>query len=545
MAPETVSLQHPAIGSIKGIRHSSQVEEYLGIKYATLTDRFARGTLVESYASSVDATAHGPLPVANPQNCDLEQLLLQHELPHPAYSFSDKECLTLNVTAPNAEIRAKAGKPLPVLVYVHGGGYVTGSANWPQWELAKLVELSIEHGSPIIAVGINYRLGPFGFLTSGVMREAGYLPNNGLHDQKLGFRWVQKHIAGFGGDVKAMTYFGCSIGAASGFVHLQSEEPLFQRIAAWGGSGLMQPLPLGVAEVGYNMVVKALGLESLAPAEQIKQLVKIPQDEFEAKCRDVHAPYMAWVDDDIVHTVPTYSGIADSAGLKKVFPGVNWCPTVWMGSCSLDGAIFLVTALAGRQDDLPQALKRCISTALSGHADIIPQLISLYGLDSASSAKEKTIAVANFSTDVGFAQAAEASAQAWHSSTGTALLSHFTCPNPWDGGWKGYATHGLDAAFVLQNFNQFLSAGQKACAERMGRDMVDFVAGRDKLPWVGAEGGREIVYHADAGSDESKIVSSEEAAKSARRQELEKIVGGRAEVLDRLMDALGMLLSGQ
>ncbi len=79
-----------------------------------------------------------------------------------------------------------------------------------------------------------------------------------------------------------------------------------------------------------------MGLESLPPAEQVKQLVQIPRDEFEAKCRDVPAPYMAWVDDHIVHTVPTYSGIAEPTGLKKVFPGVNWCPTVWMGSCAFD-----------------------------------------------------------------------------------------------------------------------------------------------------------------------------------------------------------------
>lgn len=96
-----------------------------------------------------------PLPVADPQNCDQEHLLLQHPLPHPPFTFSDLDCLTLNVAAPNAEIRAKAGKQLPVLVYVHGGGYVTGSANWPQWELAKLVELSVQHGSPIVAVSIK------------------------------------------------------------------------------------------------------------------------------------------------------------------------------------------------------------------------------------------------------------------------------------------------------------------------------------------------------------------------------------------------------
>ena len=66
MAPQPASLQHPAIGSIKGKLFSPTVEEYLGIKYATLSDRFARGKLVESYPSPLDATSHGsvfsPLP---------------------------------------------------------------------------------------------------------------------------------------------------------------------------------------------------------------------------------------------------------------------------------------------------------------------------------------------------------------------------------------------------------------------------------------------------------------------------------------------------
>jgi len=58
----------------------------------------------------------------------------------------------------------------------------------------------------------SYRLGPFGFLTSATLREAGYLPNNGLHDQKLGLRWVKKYIEGFGGDPARITLLGCSIG---------------------------------------------------------------------------------------------------------------------------------------------------------------------------------------------------------------------------------------------------------------------------------------------------------------------------------------------
>lgn len=49
-------------------------------------------------------------------------------------------------------------------------------------------------------------------MTSPALREAGYLTNNGLHDQKLALSWVQKHIAGFGGDPGAVTVFGCSMG---------------------------------------------------------------------------------------------------------------------------------------------------------------------------------------------------------------------------------------------------------------------------------------------------------------------------------------------
>lgn len=66
--------------------------------------------------------------------------------------------------------------------------------------------LSSEHHS--------YRLGPFGFLNSSAMREAGFLPNNGLHDQKLALRWIQKYIRGFGGNPEQVTYLGSSMGAS-------------------------------------------------------------------------------------------------------------------------------------------------------------------------------------------------------------------------------------------------------------------------------------------------------------------------------------------
>jgi carboxylesterase type B len=96
-----------------------------------------------------------PLPVANPANCDLEQLLIQHTLPHPECTLSDTECLNLNVSAPGADVRGKVGSSLPVLVFIHGGGFVTGSASWPQWDLARIVELSVSCGKPIVAVAMK------------------------------------------------------------------------------------------------------------------------------------------------------------------------------------------------------------------------------------------------------------------------------------------------------------------------------------------------------------------------------------------------------
>lgn len=100
-------------------------------------------------------TPNRPLPVANPNNCDEEHLLLQHALPHPTYSFSETECLNLNVSTPSPDARAGSESALPVLVFVHGGGFATGSASWPQWDLGPIVEQSVASKSPIVAVGIK------------------------------------------------------------------------------------------------------------------------------------------------------------------------------------------------------------------------------------------------------------------------------------------------------------------------------------------------------------------------------------------------------
>src|SRR5690242_10710688 len=117
--------------------------------------------------------------------------------------------------------------------------------------------------------GSSYRLGAIGFLTSATMRAAGYLPNNGLHDQRLALQWVQKHIRGFGGDPNRVTYMGESAGAAAGCYHLTNHRPLFHQLIAMGGTSLIRPLPAEACEAAFGMAAKAMGLGDRTPEEQV------------------------------------------------------------------------------------------------------------------------------------------------------------------------------------------------------------------------------------------------------------------------------------
>jgi carboxylesterase type B len=106
------------------------------------------------------------------------------------------------------------------MVWVHGGGYTTGASN-------KYHPAGIVHGSQgsIVLVTLNYRLNVFGFLASKEINEssANGAGNFGIQDQRLAMRWVQDHIAAFGGDSSKVTIFGQSAGGNSVMNHLAQE----------------------------------------------------------------------------------------------------------------------------------------------------------------------------------------------------------------------------------------------------------------------------------------------------------------------------------
>jgi carboxylesterase type B len=169
------------------------------------------------------------------------------------------------------------------------------------------------------------------------MRAAGYKPNNGLDDQRLGLLWIKHHIAGFHGDPERVTYIGESSGAASGTFHLHSTEPLFHQLIAMSGSSLVKAKQPEVAERSFNMALQLLGTaeEKLGPSEKVKQFLKAPMEDIREKIgRKV--PMAPIVDGDLIPRATSYSMMSEAAGTAELFPGIKWCKRIMVGDCGMD-----------------------------------------------------------------------------------------------------------------------------------------------------------------------------------------------------------------
>jgi carboxylesterase type B len=113
-----------------------------------------------------------------------------------------EDCLFLNVQSPAEAV------DLPVLVWIHGGGYGAGSGQ------DDFTELLQTNGNSFVVVSVQYRLGPFGFLASEEVVRRG-VANAGLLDQFFALQWVQAHIHRFGGNASMVTVSGESAGGGS------------------------------------------------------------------------------------------------------------------------------------------------------------------------------------------------------------------------------------------------------------------------------------------------------------------------------------------
>jgi para-nitrobenzyl esterase len=181
--------------------------------------------------------------------------------------FTDlsEDCLTLNIWTP---ARAASDR-LPVMVWIHGGGFQAGAGAEPRHDGEAFARKGV------VLVTFNYRLGVFGFLAHpDVTRESSQHAsgNYGMLDQVAALRWVQENIAAFGGDPENVTIFGESAGsfAASALMASPLAQGLFQKAIGesgaffTAGSGTLALRSLSATEQAGAKFAASLGAESIA-----------------------------------------------------------------------------------------------------------------------------------------------------------------------------------------------------------------------------------------------------------------------------------------
>jgi para-nitrobenzyl esterase len=212
---------------------------------------------------------------------DLGRERLPWTKPFMVQNDTSEDCLTLNVWTP----RTASVQPLPVYLFLHGGGHVEGSSNVAVYDGRNLAT----HG--VVVVTINYRLGYLGFLAHPELTSES--PNHasgnyGLLDAIATLRWIRENIRQFGGDPSRVTVGGQSAGSA--MVHLLTVSPLakglFVNAIAESGSRLQtDSFPsLQQAEQSGAQLAGELNAHSLAemrkrPASDFlpSQVAKLPQ----------------------------------------------------------------------------------------------------------------------------------------------------------------------------------------------------------------------------------------------------------------------------
>lgn len=239
---------HPPAGTIIG-RRDGAVVRARGIRYARAR-RFQPPEAEPPTAEPILATEAGP---ACPQVVD--SVLARALGPALAGLRYDEDCLRLSVTLPADR---RPDEQLPVLVWIHGGSYVSGSGDLRFYDPAPLVT-----EQRLLVVAVTYRLGLFGFLGHG---PGG--PNLGLLDLREALRWVQLNIGAFGGDAANVTLLGHSSGgdAAAHLLVAEGAAGLFQRV-------ILHSAPLGLAPNRAAMtraMAAAVGaISDAAPAAEV------------------------------------------------------------------------------------------------------------------------------------------------------------------------------------------------------------------------------------------------------------------------------------
>ncbi|KAK3994928.1 hypothetical protein QBC44DRAFT_36425 [Cladorrhinum sp. PSN332] len=377
----TVTLSETKV-TFRGKTTTNSIEHFLGIRYAHDTSGSRRFAPPEPYSypkgTIVDATSPGP---ACPQS---KPGIPPFFVDTPIIS---EDCLSLRISRP-AGTRKNAN--LPVVVHLHGGGVVKGSAYDPHFDPDNLLRLSSSLEKPIIYVAINYRLTIFGFARLPILKDQKSL-NVGMRDQRAAFEWVKANIASFGGDPNRITSFGLSSGGTFTSLHLISYGgkkgvPFTRAWAMSGPPGTALNMTSGMTEHHTRAVAEKVGCQhSINTTEDdgsddgsslLRCLRQIPLEELTEKAMEYSVAnrppsglftFIPSVDGDFIP--------ASQTSLYRSGSFVSGIPFVY-GYTQDDGALNVGPAsLYSTEEDMIPVIK---SVAPSITSDSLAHLLALY-----------------------------------------------------------------------------------------------------------------------------------------------------------------------
>ncbi|KAG0130645.1 Alpha/Beta hydrolase protein [Tuber indicum] len=441
-------LEHPSLGSrLRGVPlHDGRVVQFRGIKFAEFPKRYAKSTMLESYPAEMDCTSHGPMC---PQSIfDDEGLFFripenQRKRAAAGLTQGEFECLNLVITAPSSILNSPdAEDVLPVYVNIHGGANKWISSSVPLQDMTNFVKKSMDIGKPIIAVGINYRLSTFGY---GVL-PGGLGVHNGLLDQRLALKWVQKHIRGFRGDPKMITIGGNSAGSFAVETHLNAvpgsdAKGLFNRAIMQSGTlYVSNPKPESWGINLSKQVARNLGAD--VEKEGWEEVLKTaPAQDIVAAIEKDGLDFLPLTDNDAFFT-KGWGEVGTAAP--------EWCDALLIGDTEFDGSMFAPRVRLLPPEDLIAAFR---SLGATGDALLAAYQIPTTTPSFPVPAVTKRIhqGTLQFLSDVLVSLPSHRIATTWRSKNKEVYEYNYDQPNPW-GPQNRRAHHAVEMPSLFGNY---------------------------------------------------------------------------------------------
>jgi len=286
-----------------------------------------------------------PVPLdmleTNPYNATYYRPFCVQATSEPAVNIGeDEDCLYLNVFIPDKVADKPSGHA--VMIWVYGGSFSSGSAN-------------LYNGTALAAVGnvivvtINYRVGFFGFYSTGDSSAPG---NYGLYDQALAFQWVHENIEAFGGDNGRVTIFGESAGSVSANLHAMYPQNTgrFQRVL--GQSGVVLSPYLNTArDVSKSAMLlgQTMNCSTSSSNDTVECLRQFPWKDIKntlLQIPNIFPSLIPVADGDMV--LSDYKNLSDSHAVVEYFKSLDYLA----GGNTFDGSEALSRLVAITKGDV-------------------------------------------------------------------------------------------------------------------------------------------------------------------------------------------------